>query len=69
MTTTLPPGTLLADDAAAASVPLGPCAVCQHPVTRGQRYARLIRSRRPAHAWCIAAITGLPERQQRRTAP
>jgi hypothetical protein len=51
---TLPPGALLATDAATADRPAGPCALCQHAILTGHRFARLL-SGRLAHTACIGS--------------
>jgi hypothetical protein len=39
---TLPPGTLLAEDARTASTSVGPCAICSSPIYAGHCIARLL---------------------------
>jgi hypothetical protein len=53
----------LATGAAAASVAAGPCALCQHGILRGDRYARLVPSGRLAHLTCIAGNAGTAARR------
>lgn len=52
----LPPGTLLATDAATAARSAGTCAICRQEIEHGHRYARQL-SGRLAHLGCIGAVT------------
>jgi hypothetical protein len=54
MTPAVPPGTLLAVDAADAERPAGPCAICRCAILTGQRIARLL-SGKLAHTSCIGS--------------
>ena len=50
---------LLATDADTATQPAGPCAICPHPILRGERYARL-PSGRYAHVPCVGRLALAP---------
>ena len=54
----LPPP--LAEDAAVATYQAGPCAICQHAIIRGERYASLVPSGKAAHLRCIAFAAAAP---------
>jgi hypothetical protein len=62
MTTTMPPGTLLATGAHDAERPAGPCAICERDMLTGERIARLLSGAKTAHAPCIASATWRPRR-------
>jgi hypothetical protein len=47
---------LLAEDAATAPRPAGPCALCTHTILGGDRYARLLNGKL-AHTACIGRMT------------
>ncbi len=66
-TTAIPVGTLLADDACTATW-MGTCAICHHPITIGQRIARLVvMTSGWAHTSCTPAIAAVrpPKRADR----
>jgi hypothetical protein len=56
MSTALPPGTLLATDAATATTNAGPCRICSRAILRGDRFARLLTGRL-AHLGCIGTAS------------
>jgi hypothetical protein len=64
MTTTMPPGTLLATDAHDAGYPAAPCAICERDMLPGERIARLLPGGKTAHAPCIASATWQPRRRR-----
>lgn len=53
----------LAEGAATAATAAGPCVLCQRPIRRGQRYARLTLTGRLAHLPCVALMAGTTARR------
>ncbi len=50
----------LAEHAATAARPAGPCALCRRPIVTWERYAALVPSKRLAHVRCIGAGAAQP---------
>jgi hypothetical protein len=55
------PSPPLATDAATATAPAGACRICARAILRGERYARLVPSRRLAHVACVGRMAA-PQR-------
>lgn len=54
---------LLADGAATATRPAGPCSICRRGIWRGDRYAVLTATGQLAHLPCIASAAGTDTRR------